>query len=163
MVPWYNNSDRSEKPAEPADGTKTKVETADEIKIKTQEMLLEARHRLTRKAIELAEEGNLTALMFLLDRLLPKQPLLELKLPQLELALDAVDAHAAIQKAVQEGQIAIGEGKALASLVEAFRHAARDADAEDTAKRRASALERRMTLMEEALAKLCATKQPPHR
>ena len=61
---------------------------------------------LTRKAIELAKEGDLTALRLCLERIVParKDRPVVFALPDLETAGDAVKAWAAIMEAVASGE-----------------------------------------------------------
>jgi len=73
---------------------------------------------LTRKAVELALEGNMAALKLCLERLLPprKERSVSLNLP----AMDSVDAlpalTAALMSAVASGQLTIGEAAGLSTL-----------------------------------------------
>ena len=73
---------------------------------------------LTRRAIELALEGNMAALKLCLERLLPpkKERAVSLDLP----AMDSVDAlpalTAALMTAVASGQLTIGEAAGLSTL-----------------------------------------------
>jgi hypothetical protein len=77
---------------------------------------------LTRKVIDLASGGDLTALRLCLERILParRQRLLEFDMPPLRLASDAPKAMAAITAAVAHGEITLGEAAELAKLVETF-------------------------------------------
>jgi hypothetical protein len=75
---------------------------------------------LVRKAIELAEAGNVQMLMFLLGRILPKERSVHVDLPRMDHSSDAVDALATVIAAVAAGQIAPSEGSALASLLATF-------------------------------------------
>ena len=75
---------------------------------------------LVRKAIELAKAGDVQMLKFLLDRILPKERSIQVELPHMRLAHDAVEALGAIIAAIANGEIAPSEGSALASLVAAY-------------------------------------------
>jgi hypothetical protein len=75
---------------------------------------------LVRKAIELAKGGDVQMLKFLLDRILPKERSIQVAVPQMVAASDAVEAQRAIIEAVSSGQIAPHEGASLASLVGAY-------------------------------------------
>jgi hypothetical protein len=80
---------------------------------------------LTRKAVELALSGDLTALRICLDRLLPprRERLLSFELPPLNSAEDSMKAMAAITAAVAGGEVTLSEAAELAKLVEGFIHA----------------------------------------
>jgi hypothetical protein len=82
----------------------------------------EAQH-LIRKAIKLAKAGDPTMLKFLLGRVLPRERLIKLELPNMKVADDAVEALGQIMRAVSEAKIAPSEGAALAALVNAYREA----------------------------------------
>ena len=73
--------------------------------------------KLLGKAFKLAEAGNVPMLKSLLARLLPRDRLIEIDLPRLESADDAVEALGHILRAVSEGRISPSEGAALAALI----------------------------------------------
>ncbi len=75
---------------------------------------------LARKAVELAKDGDPTALRLVLDRLLPKSRAVRLDLPLRTLA-DLDQATEAIRGALAEGAVTLDEVAALAGLVEARR------------------------------------------
>src|SRR5215472_12044683 len=77
---------------------------------------------LTRKAIELALNGDSTALRLCLDRILPprRERPVRFILPPLEGAVDAVGAMAAITAAVAAGEISPGEATELSRLVQGY-------------------------------------------
>ena len=75
---------------------------------------------LMRKAIELANAGDIQMLKFLLDRILPKDRCVHVDLPAMIRSADAIDALAAVVEAVGAGRIAPSEAAALASLVGAY-------------------------------------------
>jgi Family of unknown function (DUF5681) len=77
---------------------------------------------LTRKAIELALDGDTTALRLCLDRILParRERPTSFELPRLQSAADTSAAVAAITAAVAAGEIMLGEAAELAKLVETF-------------------------------------------
>jgi hypothetical protein len=81
--------------------------------------------KLTRKAVELALDGDTTALRLCLERIVPprKERPIELDLPRLETPADAVEAHGRIANAIAAGELTPGEGEALAKTVEAFARA----------------------------------------
>jgi hypothetical protein len=74
---------------------------------------------LTRKAIELALEGDILALKICLDRILPprRERAVALNLPTLRTPGDAGEVSAAILGAVTTGQLTLGEASELAKLV----------------------------------------------
>ena len=77
---------------------------------------------LTRKAIELAKQGDITALRLCLDRVLPprRERPVQFRLPVLQNASDAARATAAIVDAVAAGDLTAYEAAELGKLVEAF-------------------------------------------
>jgi hypothetical protein len=76
---------------------------------------------LTRKAVELALEGDTFALKICLDRILPprRERAVTLGLPSLRTPGDAGEVSAAILGAVTKGEITLGEATELAGLVAA--------------------------------------------
>jgi hypothetical protein len=70
-----------------------------------------------RKAVELAKNGNIPMLKLLVSPFLPRERLIKLDLPRMEVADDAVEALAAIALAISEGKISPSEGAALAAVV----------------------------------------------
>jgi Family of unknown function (DUF5681) len=87
------------------------------------EMLLDGEAQaLTRKAIERALAGDVTALRLCLERIVPvrKERPLRLALPSLTNAGDAARAIAAITGAVAAGEVTPGEAADLSALVSSF-------------------------------------------
>jgi hypothetical protein len=74
---------------------------------------------LTRKAVELALEGNIPALRLCLERLLPprKERPLAVKLPVIKGVAELPRLSSAILAAVSKGELEPGQAAALASLV----------------------------------------------
>jgi hypothetical protein len=74
---------------------------------------------ITRKAIDLAKEGNPVALRLCLDRLLPprRDRPVAFPLPPLKSTADAVAAQAAIVAAVADGNLTPAEAAELSSLI----------------------------------------------
>lgn len=100
---------------------------------------------LTRKAVELALEGDTTALRLCLERILPARKeaaLIPLDLPQVEGAADLPQLTAAILDSVAAGRITPGEGQALAALANAHAKTLEIAE-----------LEQRITALEESQGK----------
>jgi hypothetical protein len=77
---------------------------------------------ITRKAIELAKDGDLTALRLCLDRIAPPRkdrPVL-FELPPVSSAADAAKAAAALLEAVAVGDLTPAEASELGKLIEAY-------------------------------------------
>lgn len=89
---------------------------------------------LSRKAVELALEGDTTALRLCLERIAPprKDAPVSFELPEMQTAGDALAAINAIVQAVANGDLTPAEASGLAGLVEAFR---KTAEVEDLEKR----------------------------
>ena len=75
---------------------------------------------LTRKAVEMALAGNMTALRLCLERICPprKERLLAVELPVVEDAADLPKLTSAILAAVGRGELEPGQAAALAALVD---------------------------------------------
>jgi hypothetical protein len=78
---------------------------------------------LVRKAIDLAKSGDGPMLKFLLDRILPKERSIQIELPAIDSASDAVLALRSIFEAVASGRITPSEAAALASLLADYARA----------------------------------------
>jgi hypothetical protein len=90
------------------------------------EALLEGEaEALTRKAIEMAMNGDVVALRLCLDRAAPlrKGRPVVVDLPPIETAQDIVGAVGAIVGAVGEGMLTPDEGQTVASILDAHRRA----------------------------------------
>jgi hypothetical protein len=85
-------------------------------------------HKLIRKAYELAMGGDVPSLKFLLARSLPRDRLIEIDLPPINSADDAVEALARITRAVSEAEITPSEGASLVVLINSSTHAIDIAD-----------------------------------
>ncbi|MEA4856110.1 DUF5681 domain-containing protein [Solidesulfovibrio sp.] len=85
---------------------------------------------LTRKAVELALGGNMTALRLCLERIVPprKDSPVRVTLPAIESATDIPAVTNALLEAVGKGQLTPSEVAALAALVEGHRKALETAD-----------------------------------
>ncbi len=96
---------------------------------------------LTRKAIEMALEGDGVALRLCLDRLLPprKDRPLRIDLPRLESSADISKALAVLAQAVAEGELTPREANAIGTLLEGHRRAIETTE-----------LEARIAVLEEA-------------
>jgi hypothetical protein len=105
-------------------GSKNRVTVVAEALLKGEE------EELVRKAIELAKAGDVQMLKFLLDRILPKERSIQVDLPPMAGAADAIEALGAIIDAISTGQIAPHEGVSLATLVAAYARTINVADLE---------------------------------
>lgn len=78
---------------------------------------------LTRRAVELALEGDTTALRLCLERIAPprKDAPIQFEMPRMEMAADAAKAAAAVVEAVASGELTPGEGAHVMALVDSFR------------------------------------------
>lgn len=88
------------------------------------EALLEGEaEALTRKAIEFAKDGDVTALRLCLERISPvrKDTSVEFNLPDIKTAQDASEAASAVLKAVSDGDLTPNEGATVMGLVESYR------------------------------------------
>ena len=85
---------------------------------------------LTRKAIEMALDGDGPALRLCMDRLCPprKDRILSFQIPRIETAEDAVKATGAMLEAVANGEITPGEAAEFAKLVTAHVEAIKATD-----------------------------------
>jgi hypothetical protein len=86
------------------------------------------KEELVRKGLELAKAGDVAMLKFFLSRMLPRERLIRVDLPQIEFADDAVEAFGLIVCAVSEGAITPSEGADLATLVNSSARAIDIAD-----------------------------------
>ncbi len=83
---------------------------------------------LVRKGVELAKAGNVVMLKFFLERILPRDRLIRLDLPEMNFADDAVEALGHIMRAVTDGRITPSEAAALGTLVNSYTRAIDMAD-----------------------------------
>jgi Family of unknown function (DUF5681) len=85
---------------------------------------------LTRKAIELAKEGDTTALRLCIERILPsrKDRPVSFNMPRIETIADSVKAAAAIASAVADGDLTPIEAAELSKVVEGYTRAVETAD-----------------------------------
>jgi hypothetical protein len=77
---------------------------------------------LTRKAVELALAGDMTALRICLDRILParKDRPITFELPAIDRAADAKAASAALLAAVAAGSLTLSEAAEVGKLIDAY-------------------------------------------
>lgn len=78
---------------------------------------------LTRKAVEMALAGDVTALRLCLERIAPprRDAPVQFTLPRMETARDAARAAGAVLEAVAAGELTPTEGAHLMALVETYR------------------------------------------
>jgi hypothetical protein len=97
---------------------------------------------LTRKAIELAKEGDLTALKLCLERICPprKSRPISIDLPDVKTSEGVSLAQTSVVQAVGEGEITPEEGQVLSNILESRRKSIESEDHE----RRLYELESRM-------------------
>jgi hypothetical protein len=87
---------------------------------------------LLRTAVRLAKAGNVVLLKFFLERILPRDRLVQIDLPDLEFADDVVEAQGEIVSAVAQSTLSPREGADLGILVKNYADAI---DLTDVAKR----------------------------
>jgi len=87
---------------------------------------------ITRKAIEKAKDGDMTAIRLCLDRLAPpvKDRPVSFKMPQMEKAADAVTAASAIVAAVAAGDLTPCEAGEVMKVVDIYTRTLQAADIE---------------------------------
>ena len=83
---------------------------------------------LLRKAIELANAGDVPMLKFLLGRALPRDRIITIDLPLMNFADDAVEALGAITRALSEGRITPSEAASFATVINSYSRAIETAD-----------------------------------
>jgi len=78
---------------------------------------------LTRKAIELAMDGDMSAIKLCLDRICPprKSRPINIDLPDVSTGKGVSEAQAVVVQAVGDGEITPDEGQVLSSILEARR------------------------------------------
>jgi len=93
------------------------------VTLAIEELLDGEAEELTRKAIELAKEGDMTALRLCLERIAPprKDTPVAFELPPMSSAQEAAIAAGAVLQAVSDGTMTPLEGAAVMGLVEQYR------------------------------------------
>ena len=88
---------------------------------------------LTRKAIELAKDGDLTAIKLCLERICPprKSRPIKIDLPEVDTGEGVSQAQAIVVQAVGDGELSPEEGQVLSSILEARRKSIETADHEE--------------------------------
>jgi len=107
-------------------------------------LLDENAQALIEKAIELAKAGDVPSLRLCIDRIVParKDRHIEFNLSEMSTAADAVNAAAALAKAVATGELTPSEAADLGKLVESYTRALQGAEFEE-----------RLSKLEKAIAK----------
>ncbi len=72
---------------------------------------------IMRVGVEMAKAGNERLVKLFIERLLPKHRPVQIDLPGISFASDAVDAHSAIMEGITAGLLSPSEGAAIASIV----------------------------------------------
>jgi hypothetical protein len=93
------------------------------VTLAIEELLEGEAEKLTRKAIELALAGDLTAIKLCLDRICPprKSRLINIQLPDTKTIIGISDAQAIVIQAVSEGSLTPEEGHIVSNIVESRR------------------------------------------
>ena len=112
-----------------------------------EQMLEGEAQRLTRKVIDLALGGDLTALRLCMERLVPprKDRPIHLDLPPIQTVQQISMAMTSIAAAISEGQITPGEGETVANILAVQK----DVIATGELERRVEELEEKMSTLEE--------------
>ncbi len=120
----------------------TKTGSRHKVSLAAESLLDGEAEALTRRVIELALQGDSTALRLCIERLVPvrKERRLKLDLPEINGIADHPAAQARIAQAVASGEISPGEGLAMSSMLDSQRRSIETADLAD-----------RMAKIEEAL------------
>jgi hypothetical protein len=102
------------------------------VTLAVQELIDGEAEALTRKAINMALGGDMTALRLCIERIAPprKDMPVNFELPPVETAQDAAQAAQAVLRAVSEGDLTPTEGASVMGLVEGYRRAVETADLE---------------------------------
>jgi hypothetical protein len=97
------------------------------------ESLLEGEaEAITRKAVEKAKEGDMTAIRLCLERLIPirKDSPITFKLPEMNNADDSAVAMSGVLRALADGEITPGEAGSVAAVIETYRRTLETAEFE---------------------------------
>jgi hypothetical protein len=110
-------SGKSGNPAGRKQGSRHKVTLA------AQSLLEGEAENITRKCIELALEGDITAIKLVMERIVPvkKDSPVEFKLPAIKTADKIFKASQAVLKAVSKGELTPNEAQSIVGLLEVHR------------------------------------------
>ena len=88
---------------------------------------------LTRKAIDLALEGDMTAMRLCIERIAParQDAPVSFDLPPIQSASEAAQAASAVLQAVSDGQLTPLEGATVMALLEQYRRALQVSELEE--------------------------------
>ena len=118
-VSGHRNPDGTFAPGNPGrpKGTRLRVTRA------VEELMDGEAEALTRKAIDLALEGDIAALRLCIERIAParKDTPVSFDLPKIQSAHEASEAAAAVLTAVSNGDLTPVEGASVMGLVESYR------------------------------------------
>lgn len=98
------------------------------------EALLEGEgEAITRKAVEKAKAGDMTAIRLCLERLIPirKDAPISFKLPDMNCADDSAVAMSGVLQALAEGEITPMEASSVAAVIETYRRTLETAEFEN--------------------------------
>jgi hypothetical protein len=111
--------------------------TRNRTTLAVQELLSGQAERLTRKCVELALQGDSTALRLCMERLAPppKDRPIDFPIPPATTVREINMALAKVAEAVGAGTLTPGEGNSLAALLEVHRRGIESADLEDRIER----------------------------
>ena len=115
--PWQFSAGQSGNPAGRPKGSRNKTTLA------VQALLDGESEEITRKAIELAKAGDMTAIRLVLERIIPprKDSPIQFDMPLIKTAEDIPNALAKILQEVAASNLTPAEGQAIASLLEQTR------------------------------------------
>ncbi|MCE3232433.1 MAG: hypothetical protein K0R98_690 [Rickettsiaceae bacterium] len=115
--PWQFKQGQSGNPNGKPKGARNKTTLA------IQELLDGESETITRKAIELAKAGDMTAIRLVMERILParKDSPITFEMPVINKLNDIVAAVGAVIKAVSDGEITPSEGQSITAMVENLR------------------------------------------
>ena len=108
-------------------GTRLKVTRA------VEDLLEGQAEALSQKAVDMALEGDTTALRLCIERIAPvrKDAPVDFDLPQMACADDAAKAAASVLASVSVGELSPAEGASVMGLVETYRRALETSDLEN--------------------------------
>lgn len=97
---------------------------------------------ITRKAIELAKGGDITAIRLCLERILPprKDRPISVDLPTVSSVADLKTAHAEVIRDVASGELTPDQGRAFSDLLESYRRTIETSE-----------IEQRLAMLEESM------------
>lgn len=95
------------------------------VNLKLDEIAAESAEVMVRKMVDAAAEGNLSAARLVLNRIwsAPKGRTVEIEVPYVDSAEDAVRANAMVMQAMAEGRLTTDEGAAFSAVIDTQRRA----------------------------------------